>query len=243
MADEDEEPHYAGPVPQEALDYFRAKRLHPAFEPNTIWGQEHKYAFTVARIAEIDVLKKVRDSLDKAIEDGTPYAEWADGLSGTLDDSGWSAYNTPAQQPVRLATIYQTNMRMARANGQEDRAQRVKAVLPYFVYELGPSKVHREEHEEWEGITLPVDDPWWDSHAPPSAFGCKCRRRQITQAEADDNGGVDDSPDVDFEQVELPDGETTLVPEGVDPAFNYPKGSAGRARSLNDALDAAEDEE
>lgn len=240
---EDKPPHYAGPVPQEALDYFRTKKLHPAFEPNTVWGQEYHFAFTVARIAEKDVLKKVHDSIDSALENGTPFQEWANDISDTLDDSGWSSYNTPAQQPSRLATIYQTNMRMARANGQEDRAQRVKAVLPYFVYELGPSKVHREEHEAFEGITLPVDDPWWDSYAPPSGFGCLCRRRQITQSEADDDGGPDDSPEIDFEEVETPDGETTLTPEGVDPSFNYPKGTDGRRRSMKDALDAAEDDE
>ena len=128
-------------------------------------------------------------------------------------------------------------MRMARANGQEDRAQRVKHVLPYFVYELGPSKVHREEHEALEGTTLPVDDPWWDSYAPPLGYGCKCRRRQITQDEADEDGGPDESPEIDYEESEGQDGEKVLTPEGVDPGFDYPKGTDGRRRALQDALE------
>lgn len=229
-----------GPVPKEALDYFRAKKLHPAFDAKDVWGEEHRFAFTVAKIAERSILKKVRDSLDAALSDGVPFQEWAKDLKPTLDQSGWADYGTENEAPSRLQKIYDTNMRMARANGQEDRAQRVKDVLPYFKYELGPSKEHRPEHEDWDGLILPVDDPFWDAHAPPSAFGCKCRRRQITQSETDDNGGPDEAPPDDMVEAEGPNGEKILTPDGVDPQFNYPKGTDGRRRALQDALDSAE---
>ena len=40
---------FPGPVPREALDYFRAKDLRPGFDYRDVWGSEHAHAFTVAK--------------------------------------------------------------------------------------------------------------------------------------------------------------------------------------------------
>lgn len=87
--------------------------------------------------------------------------------------------------PRRLKTIYQSNLRSARAAGQWQRAQRTKETLPFLLYELGPSENHRDEHVKWAGTLLPVDHPWWRDHMPPNGYGCKCRARQVSRAEAE----------------------------------------------------------
>ena len=87
--------------------------------------------------------------------------------------------------PRRLKTIFRANLRTARAAGQWNRAERTKAALPYLLYELGPSREHREEHVAWHGTLLPIDDPWWETHMPPNGWGCKCRVRQVSRAEAE----------------------------------------------------------
>ena len=48
-------------------------------------------------------------------------------------------------------------MRSARGAGQWDRIQRTKKLMPYLIYELGPSSDHRPEHEAWAGTCLPVE--------------------------------------------------------------------------------------
>lgn len=35
----------------------------------------------------------------------------------------------------------------------------------------------REEHLALVGTIRPIEDPWWDTHMPPSAWNCKCRIR------------------------------------------------------------------
>ena len=32
---------------------------------------------------------------------------------------------------------------------------------PYFIYLIGASVNHRDEHLSWNGLILPKDDPWW----------------------------------------------------------------------------------
>ena len=45
-----------GPVPREALDFFRAKGWKVGFDYRDVWRQEHATAFTVAKVMRADVL-------------------------------------------------------------------------------------------------------------------------------------------------------------------------------------------
>jgi SPP1 gp7 family putative phage head morphogenesis protein len=239
VAGENEPKPKAGPPPKEASDFFKKKGLRPAFSYRDVWAQEHALAFTVAKLMEIDLLGKVQDSIQKAIDDGTTLETFKKNVKPTMDESGWTSYVKPETKPSRLRLIYETNMRTARASGQADRVQRTKESLPYLKYELGPSKVHREEHAAWEGLILPVDDPFWEEHYPPNGYRCKCRVRQITKYEADKSGGPDTAPEEERVEWQMPDGSTTTAPAGVHPTFAYPMGTAGREKALDDSLKAA----
>ena len=52
---------------------------------------------------------------------------------------------------------------------------------PYILYCLGPSHHHRKEHAAWDGLCLPKDDPFWDTHHPMNGWGCKCYTRFISK--------------------------------------------------------------
>ncbi len=186
-----------GPIPSDALQYFKAKVSKPEFDWRDIWREEHAHAFTVAKATQLDVLDSIRDALDKALAEGRNYRQFARELTPELQRLGWwgkaimedpltgEIKGVQLGSPRRLKTIYRANMRTARAAGQWQRAQRTKKALPYLIYELGPSREHRAEHVAWHGTLLPVDDPWWDTHMPPNGWGCKCRVRQVTQREYD----------------------------------------------------------
>jgi SPP1 gp7 family putative phage head morphogenesis protein len=228
----------AGPVPAEALRYFKAKGLKPGFSYLDVWREEHAFAFTVAKVMQRDLLAKVAASLQAALEDGVPFEQWAtSGVRDTLDEAGWTAYGTKEQEPSRLRKIYETNMRVARAAGQWERVQRTKRQLPYLLYALGPSEKHRPEHEAWAGLVLPVDDPFWDTHAPPNGWGCKCRLIQLTQVGAEQRG-IDEAPDDGtYEWTNPKTGGTEELPVGIDPGWDFNPGKA-RAERL-----AEEDDE
>jgi len=262
---------FPGPPPKEALDFFRAKGLKTSFSHLDVWREEHVANFTVAKATELDVLTGIHAAALKALEEGTTLRDFIKGLKPELQRQGWwgvkevedplTGKKRMAQlgSPRRLKTIYDTNMRTARAAGQWERIQRTKLALPYLLYELGPSEHHRPEHVAWAGTLLPVDDKFWQSHYPPNGYGCKCRVRQVSKSEAGrlEASGVSaqiqevdpetDLPTGHFTERAIPvrttapevqtrqwtnrrTGEVSQVPVGIDPGFDYNFGEAYRVR-------------
>ncbi|MEQ9132661.1 MAG: phage minor head protein [Salinisphaeraceae bacterium] len=216
------EPRSPGPVPKDALAYWRGKDLRPGFDYQDVWGDEHAHAYTVAKMTRLDLLDDTRASLDAALAEGKTFRQWSNEIRPQLQRKGWWGIKDeidPATgeirkvqlgSPRRLKTIYRSNMRSARAAGQWQRIQRNKETQPMLVYLLGPSDEHRAEHETLQGLTLPVDDPAWQEIYPPNGYGCKCHVSQITreQAQAYQDEGV---PDV-------------TAPQEVDPETGQPTG-------------------
>ncbi|MFK0299271.1 phage minor head protein [Brevundimonas sp. NPDC090276] len=215
--------------------YLRQKQMRPAFRHTEVWGEEHAYAFTVAKAVQADVLTAIHDSLQTAIDKGVPYEAWARNLKPELKRLGWWGDAVEMADPAtgevkprelgtprRLRTIYSANLRSARAAGQWERGQRTKAVLPFYLYQLGPSERHRPEHIGKEGVVRPVDDPLWATWFPPNGWGCKCWLRQITKAEAERRGVTPafDVPTTTFSRTR-DDGSTerVTVPVGIDPGW------------------------
>jgi hypothetical protein len=185
----------AGPVPQEAIDYLKAKRLKPGFDYRDVWREEHASAFTVAKMGELDMLSDTRDSLVEALGKGQTFRTWSKQITPELQKRGWWGVQEATDpltgdrglvqlgSPRRLKTIYEANLRTARAAGQWERIQRTKVTHPFLLYQLGPSAHHRPQHVAWSGTVLPVDDPFWSYAYPPNGYGCKCWVRQVSRGE------------------------------------------------------------
>ena len=230
------------------MAYLEAKGFKPSFHWQDVWGEEHAHAFTVAKAMEMDVLSALRDEVERAMRDGVPFEQFREALTPRLQALGWWGKKPMVDpttgkekivqlgSPRRLQTIYWGNTRPAYAAGQWERAQRTKAGLPYFLYELGPSEHHRPYHKALEGTRLPVDHVFWDTHFCPNGWGCKCRLRQITQFECEELGGVSPDPVVTWKEFRNKrTGEVTMVPEGIDPGWHTNPGKV-RAKTLVGAL-------
>ena len=232
-----------GPAP-EVLRFFEEKRLQPSFDWRDVWAEEHAVAFTVAKTTGFDVLEDIREELNAALREGLPFAEFKKRLEPRLRAKGWwgrrevidpktgEVVRAQLGSRRRLRTIYQANVRTARAAGQWERAQRTKRMLPYFEYRLGPSRKHRQQHVSWAlaPTILPVDDPFWDTHYPPNGWGCKCWLRQISKREAARLGGPTEPPPITWREYHNPrDGRTYRIPDGIDPGWQTNPGKA-RAR-------------
>ena len=222
------------PPPKEALEYLRAKGYAVGWDYRDIWKTEHVRAFTVAKAMSMDLLKDIRQAVDQALANGVTFHEFKKQLEPQLAKAGWpgkalmpdgsiAEFGTPR----RLKIIYDTNLRVARTAGQWERIQRNKKAMPYLAYGLGPSREHRTEHVGWSGLVLPIDDPFWDTHLPPNGWGCKCRVRQITKQEAESQGGPSTPPQISYKHwTNKRSGTTDLVPDGIDPGWNYNPGKA-----------------
>lgn len=246
--------NFPGPPPKEAIAYFRAKRLTPSFDYRDVWREEHATQVTVAKAMQLDILQDIYDATDQALADGQTFAQFKRALKPRLVDKGWWGIQDMTDPDTgeirqvqlgstrRLKTIFRINMRTARAAGQWQRIQRSKSSHPYLLYELGPSRVHREEHVEWAGLLLPVDDPFWLTHFTPNGWGCKCRVRQVSQREYERLAATGQykltAPIIRKRPwLNKRTGEILQVPAGIDPGWDYNPGQVSRQALGLDSYD------
>jgi hypothetical protein len=237
-----------GLAPEEAVAYFRQKGYRIGFDYRDVWQQEHQAGFTVAKAMQLDLLCDIRAEVDAAILQGTTFETFREALMPRLVQRGWwgkqtmidpltgEAREVQLGSPRRLKVIYDTNLRTAHAEGQWERIQASKDVLPYLLYDHTPSDYERKEHKAWDGLVLPVDDPWWLVHKPVKAWGCKCTVIPLGARQVERLGlKVGSAPETRYiDYVNKRTGERSRVPAGVDPAFDYPPG--GRLANLGQML-------
>lgn len=242
--------------PEEAIAFFRQKGYQIGFDWRDVWQQEHQAAFTVAKAMQLDILRDIRAGVDAALADGTTFADFRKNLKPLLVNKGWwgradmadpktgEVKNVQLGSTRRLKTIYDTNLRTAHSEGQWERIQASKQSFPYLQYDGNNSEHPRLQHSAWDGLVLPVDDPFWQAHMPIKEWGCKCRVIQMTGGMLERRGlTVSDSPKVPtVTYINQRTGEAQQIPEGVHPAFHYPPGGrrANLPKFITDKLDAAD---
>ena len=259
-------------IPKEALDYIKNKNLKVGFSYKDVWNEEHATAFTVAKAMQIDVLSDLKKAVEKAIEDGQSFETFKKNIKPTLQQKGWwgkKKMTDPLTGDVidaqlgsdrRLKTIYNVNLRSAYQKGQYDRTM-ASDLHPYLIYRVGNSVKHRDQHLAWNGLILPKDDPFWDSHFPPNGYGCKCYTRAVSEARkkkyesegikipstVDGSGGgilkIKTKPPIaEYKQYfNERKGYVEKIPKGITPGFNWNQGNP-RTESvkhiLNEKLNA-----
>ncbi len=235
-------PDLASTIYLPPTDTVRAWQERGALRPTVAWSEmmneEHAIAFTVAKIAQVDLLSKVQQSLDAVIRDGGTFEQWKANILPELQKAGWwgvvqNKALTGTDDAIvvndrRLRNIYRTNIRMSMAAGRWRKYQREKDLFPYLRYLSDHYRKHpRLNHQSWHGIILPVDHPAWAWLFPPNGWGCNCRVVQVSERMMRTKGWtVSEAPKPDTFPFVRPDGSTIEVQKGVQPGFSYNPGSA-----------------
>lgn len=226
------------------VDTVRAWEARGTLQPTVRWSEmrheQHAVAFTVAKVAKLDLLRNIRTSLDEVIRSGGTFEGWKTSILPELKRQGWwgavsnreltGTDETIIVNERRLRTIYNTNVAMSLASGHWQRIQRQKDVLPYLRYLASTSERKRPLHKLWYGVIRRVDDPWWQAHFPPNGWGCKCHFEQVSERRMRRMGWTvtpaDEIPDAPPQIWKPATGETFSVPAGIDPGFAYNPGTA-----------------
>jgi SPP1 gp7 family putative phage head morphogenesis protein len=241
-------------TPADAMRWMQGRASSAlTFSWQDMWQEEHSRFFTVSRLARLDLLGSLHESLSRSVAGDLSRRDWTRDTEQLLADAGWwgeKQVQDPATgemvttrfDPARLKLIYDTNTRQAAAQGQWERIERTKQTQPYLRYITMRDDRVRPEHAAWDNVTLPVDDDFWKTHYPPNGWRCRCRVVSVSQKEYEagktPDGGqmVKDAPqfgDRDFTNSRM--GEITSVPVGVDPGFGSIPAQGERLQDL-DAL-------
>lgn len=242
-----------GLTPREAVEYLQGRnKLSETFSFQDLWHEEHTYQFTVSRLTRMDIMQSMYDGILKSVQGDLSRRDWMRDSKALLQQAGWWGKKevvekdtgeilTTTFNPARLNLIYDTNVRIAYSAGQWARMYRNRDSHPYLRYiSLHDGRV-RPMHLSWDGITLPIEDVFWDTHYPPNGYRCRCRVVSVSQSEYDSGKTPTGAP---MKKVAPPitykdwvnkrTGVVERVPVGIDPGFAYNPGKAAmRQRSLN----------
>lgn len=217
----------------QALDFWRGKVQLPTSGWTDIWQEQHSHAFVVAGAAQDALLEDFYNALRQAQEKGTGYPAFREQFAEIAKKHGWTHKGAPGW---RSKVIYDTNIRQSWQAGRYQQMVAQKEFRPYWVYRHHSIEHPRLAHQAWDGMILPADDPWFDSHMPQNGWGCKCTVDSLTRTEARraweqaGKSGPDTAPEIEWEERTVgkqgSQPRVVQVPKGIDPGFAYNPGKA-----------------
>lgn len=155
--------------PREAIDYFERKRVVTKKQFNKLSREAKAAAFTVAGIYEKDVLNAFKTEISNALETGQTQKFVIDKFKKILGDGGHKMLGD-----YHLESIFRTNMQMAYGVGRRNAMEESGDDLPFWEYSAVGDDRTRPTHQALDGITFPVNHPFWDTHYPPWEISCRC---------------------------------------------------------------------
>ncbi|CAA0103487.1 phage head morphogenesis protein [Zhongshania aliphaticivorans] len=186
-------------APAKAVEYFRMKGHKISWNWYDTFQEANAKAFTVAKVARLDVLKDIRGAVDGAIANGTTFADFKKDLEPTLRNKGWwgkqvvvdskgVAEQVQLGSVRRLKTIYGTNLQTAYMAGRWQGMAENASERPYWQYIAIDDTATRDKHRAMNKRVFRWDDPIWQSMYPPNDWGCRCRVRALTEKQVKQKG-------------------------------------------------------
>lgn len=172
-------------------------------------------ATLAARKAVVDTAISITEAVKKAIEKGDIPEEF-------VNPKGFVTEGLSKSDPRRT---FQAVLRTAYGYGRYERAKRTEA--PFLIYRTMQDARVRDSHRKINGLTLPLNDPAWQTFYPPNGHGCRCIVIPADREDVDElkRSGVQIQEKLpELATVEYKDrltGETVRLPEVIQAGFEY----------------------
>lgn len=167
---------------REAVEWFKRRLAILKDEWNRLERRAQRRAFTVAGVAELDLVATVMDAIGRAVKTG----ETLETFKRRVGDQLALAWGH--QNPWRLETIFRTNVQMAYQAGRWKQAQANKKARPFGRVSVVMDDRTTEICEALDSYTAPLDGAWFKEHWPPFHFNCRTTVITLTEAQAKASG-------------------------------------------------------
>lgn len=133
-----------------------------------------QYASTVSRLAGLEQIQSVLNSVYKVLEGGGTFKDFRDLVAQDGIDLSES----------HLDNVFRTNIQNAYGYGRWLHQQKNKAKRPYLMMEVINDTRTRPTHLLLDRIIRHIDDPFWRKYYPPWGFRCRCTVIALTEKQA-----------------------------------------------------------
>jgi len=186
--------------PKEAVAYLQAKGYALSWDWEEVWQEAQAKAFTVAKVARLDILQDIRDAVETSLKEGKTSAWFEKELTPVLRAKGWWGKRETIDQgtgeiasvqlgsPWRLETIYRTNLQTAYMAGRYAEQMANVDDRPYWQYVAVLDTRTRPSHRALNGKVFRYDDPFWKSFYPPNGWRCRCRVTTLSEGNLQRSG-------------------------------------------------------
>ena len=212
------------PFPEQLAAFrVRMSNLVPTSRWSDLWQEANDRGFMVAGAMRADILADIGEAVEKAIREGTTLEAFRRDFMAAAQKRnwhGWTGEGSAKGEAWRARIIYMTNLRTSYAAGRW--AQIVEGGFKYVIYNHGGSLDPRPHHVALDGLVLPVDHPFCQTHAPPNGWGCSCYltgARTLKDAYAR-GGNANVSLPPNWDKID----PKTGAPHGIDKGWAYPPG-------------------
>lgn len=164
----------------EAAEWFRSKfPVTPAIA-DRLGDYAGPRAWTVAGVAQLDVVLEVYASLVDAIENGTPFEEWQKGIEAKLTEA-WGRRDS-----ARVQTIFRnaTSQAFNAGRWRQMNEPAIAALRPYVQFDGIEDARQSDICRERDGTIVPLGDPWLERNSPQLHHRCRSQLRSLSQREA-----------------------------------------------------------
>jgi SPP1 gp7 family putative phage head morphogenesis protein len=159
----------------EAVKFFLAKNIITKKEFEKLEKKIRKHAFTVAKTDSEWLISKMKDSIQTALAEGIPTADWLAGIDSVFESAGMTKLND-----YHLRTIFRTNMQTALNEGKMAIIQQADTEeFPLLEFVAIEDDRVRGSHLKLDGYRAPKNDAVWQSLTPPLDYNCRCTLRPV----------------------------------------------------------------
>lgn len=186
---------------QEQIEYLTQKTNLPTQSYKDITSRQHDRAFVVAGAMKADLLNDLHNAVNKAVTDGQSFKDFQNNFDDIIGKHGWLSDEDEKYKAWRAKIIYQTNLKTSHAAGRYKQmtSPEMLKLRPYWRYRHNSIENPRIQHEKWNNLVLPADDPFWKVNYTPNGYGCNCTIDAINERQLHAMGKTkpDDAPAFD----------------------------------------------
>jgi SPP1 gp7 family putative phage head morphogenesis protein len=161
---------------EEALAFLQGKPAVSRAVFDRLLPEIKARAFTVSGIESASTIQRIRDQI-AGLAIGGDGNTWDDVKARVVDDLAGAGFDDESAQR-RAETLLRThgNQAFESANLQAALDDEDTTHLQYLSME---DENVRDSHAALNGLILPKNDPFWETHTPPWEWGCRCSVRPV----------------------------------------------------------------